>query len=172
MNLRSLYLNAIANALNEGAENILLGGFDEERKADTIHARRGEAYGFAYAVFREFPGNPIHGDEHTWDCVLRMFDRITEWMQADGTWSWYIPATGKTHRVNCHGGVFRWLRLLEDFGGTIFLGQRKEGALNTWEKFEAEIVATDRFIPLVLCANGSRGKATVWFDDIQIDEVD
>jgi len=42
MNLRKVYLAAISNALKADPEEVLLGGFDEERHADTIPARRAE----------------------------------------------------------------------------------------------------------------------------------
>jgi len=126
MNLRALYLTAIANGLKSDPEEVLLGGFDEERRADTVHARRGEAYAFAYGVFRDFPGNPIRGKEAVWDCVLRFLDRVVEWMDEHGNWRWYLPATKKTHRINYPGSVFLWLRLLHDFGTHIPADRRRK----------------------------------------------
>jgi hypothetical protein len=98
LNLRSFYADAISHALQADPEKALLSGFDEARKADTNPHVRDAAYTVAWAVFGDLPGNPLHGNERAWDSVLRMFDRMTDWMDEDGAWTWYIPATRKTHQ--------------------------------------------------------------------------
>ncbi|MDD5707011.1 MAG: DUF6259 domain-containing protein [Kiritimatiellae bacterium] len=52
------------------------------------------------------------------------------------------------------------------------LGFQESGPTNTWEQFKAEFTTPNILVPhqLVL-SNSSRGAATVWFDDIRIEEV-
>jgi len=128
MNLHTFYINAISSGLRRDAAEVLLGDFDEERRADTVHAKRGEAYAFARGVTMDFPGNSVFGSDQAWDCVIRLLDRVCEWMHDDGTWSWYLPTTKKTHTINYSWSLLYWMRLVEDFGDR--LGSERCGRLD------------------------------------------
>jgi len=116
MNLRAFFLDAIARTLRADPEELLLATFDDERRAITDNHTFREAYTFAFGVFRDFPGNPVRGDRDVWQRVLRMFDRVADYMRKDGSWDWHIPARKKTYTGNLCWALLPWLRLYEDFG--------------------------------------------------------
>ena len=115
MNLRAFCHDALARVLAADPEVRLLGDFDCERRAETESGRRSEALTWAYAVHTDFPGNPRFGDDRTWECVLRLFDRVCDWQREDGAWVWFLPRTGKTYTFQYSFSFHLWLRLFEDF---------------------------------------------------------
>ena len=54
----------------------------------------------------------------------------------------------------------------------IVLGQKKGGPVGVWETFEQEFTSADIECPYqMILQNSTTGAATVWYDDIRIDEV-
>ena len=54
----------------------------------------------------------------------------------------------------------------------IYLGQKKSGPVNVWETFEQEFTSADIDCPYqIIVYNNTQGAATVWYDDIRIEEV-
>jgi DNA relaxase NicK len=54
----------------------------------------------------------------------------------------------------------------------VYLGYKKDGLTGVWEKFEEEFTSADLDVPYeMVLSNWTKGAATVWFDDIRIEEV-
>jgi hypothetical protein len=55
----------------------------------------------------------------------------------------------------------------------VYLGQRSEGPVGVWERFEAEFTSVGFDLPYTLVlSNWTKGAVTAWFDDVRIEEVE
>jgi len=71
-----------------------------------------------------------------------------------------------------HGGIAAQLYSLYAKGPNVTLGNKVSGPLNQWEIFEAEFTSASINVPYgISLNNGTKGAATVWFDDVRIEEV-
>ena len=54
----------------------------------------------------------------------------------------------------------------------VYLGYKKEGPAGVSEKFESEFTSADIDVPYeIVLSNWSKGAATVWFDEVKIEDV-
>ncbi len=53
----------------------------------------------------------------------------------------------------------------------VYLGQKQEGPVGVWEDFSQEFLSADADITYELLLCNNRSEATVWFDDLRIEEV-
>lgn len=54
----------------------------------------------------------------------------------------------------------------------VYLGNQESGPTNVWEKFEKEFTTADLDVPYeLLLVNATKGAATVWFDEVRIQEI-
>jgi len=80
-----------------------------------------------------------------------------------------------TRSANHQGIGARLFSLYHKEGRTavgVYIGYKKDGPTGIWEKFEADFTTAEIDVPYqILLSNGSRSPATVWFDDVRIEEV-
>jgi len=88
-----------------------------------------------------------------------------------------IPNT--RYRLSCfirrsanHGGISVNLYSFYARGPQVELGNKLTGPVNVWERFEKEFTSAPFDVPYgISLNNGTKGAATVWFDDVRIEEV-
>ena len=166
MNLKLALRRILTRQLSGDLKPALLGNFDMERRAETNPFTRKTAYGAAFAVFNEFPDNPLYGDQRVWEMALRMFDIVADLQCDDGDWARHIPATGKTHRTPYFTEMYSWMRFFEDFGARMDAGRRDRMGCMLRRAADARMTRTEGYLDTGVHAGSKNiflsGALTLW----------